>query len=697
MTDQFLLQKTNTLLGKIRHVADIPHTDVKKLIVDLRDVLLFHNRKYYIEDAPVISDTDYDALFTALKKLEQKFPQYITPDSPTQKIVVTVQSELKEVEHLSPMLSLENTYNMQDLRDFEIRIRHILKRDDPIEYMVELKYDGMGIALVYDHDLLVRGATRGDGSKGEDVTANIKTIKNIPLKAFFTQHQISKVEIRGEIVMPKKSFAAVNESREKEGLPPFANPRNAAAGSVRQLDTAETKKRDLVCYLYHISYLEGLSLEAIGTHEQAMELLRSLGLPVSQDYQKCTSIEEVMDYIAAIEKKRDEFPFEIDGMVIKVNRFDLQDEVGYTMHHPRWAVAYKFSARQAETILKDISFQVGRTGVVTPVAELEPVALGGVVIKRATLHNKDFVETIGVKIGDTVVIERAGDVIPQVVKPVIEKRTGKEKDFKMISSCPECGSPLVQLSDEVAFRCPNLSCPAQIKEGIIHFVSKDCMDINGLGEKVVELLLEHKKIHHFADLYSLQYRDFIGLPNFGDKSIQNLLESIAASKQNELWRVIHALGIRHVGKKTAKTLAEHIDSLFDLTDEDISFFTSLPDIGPIVAESIVKFMQEKRNQQLLQQLKDAGVRLEHRRPQRDANLPLVGKIFVFTGELEKYSREEAQEMVEKLGAKTSSSVSSKTSYVVVGKDPGSKAEKAKKLHVSLLDEQAFLDLLQRHR
>jgi DNA ligase (NAD+) len=691
------LQKTDELLSIIPHLDNLTDREVPHIIEDLRGVLLFHNHKYYLEDSPVISDADYDALFAALKTLEQKFPQYITPDSPTQKIAVTVQSAFKEIKHLSPMLSLENTYNMEDLRDFETRIRHMLKRDDPIEYIVELKYDGMGIALVYEHDRLVRGATRGDGFKGEDVTANIKTIQNIPLTAAFSQHHISTIEIRGEIVMPKKSFAALNESREKEGLSPFANPRNAAAGSVRQLDTVETKKRDLVCYVYHISYLEGLSLETIGTHEQAMELLRSLGLPVSQDYQKCTSIEEVMDYIATIEKRRDEFPFEIDGMVIKVNRFDLQREVGYTMHHPRWAVAYKFSARQAETILKAISFQVGRTGVVTPVAELEPVSLGGVMIKRATLHNKDFVESIGVKIGDTVVIERAGDVIPQVVRPVMEKRTGKEKDFQMISLCPVCRSPLVQLRGEVAYRCPNRSCPAQIKEGIIHFVSKDCMDINGLGEKVVELLLEHNKIHHFADLYSLQYRDFIGLPNFGDKSIQNLLESIASSKQNELWRVIHALGIRHVGKKTAQTLAEHIDSLFDLTDKDISFFTSLPDIGPIVAESIVTFIQEKRNQQLLQQLQDAGVRLEHRRPQRDTNLPLAGKIFVFTGELEKYSREEAQEMVEKLGAKTSSSVSSKTSYVVVGKDPGSKAEKAKKLHVSLLDEQAFLDLLQRHR
>ncbi len=695
----YLLEETRQLLAQESRKSILLAEEAALLIEQLRDNIKQHNQLYYLSDAPLISDAEYDRLFGLLKELEQRFPDLITPDSPTQKLAVVIQDVLKPAQHLTSMLSLDNTYNADDLYDFEKRIRNLVKRDVEIEYVVELKFDGMGICLLYENGLLVRAATRGDGTTGEDVTLNVKTIPSIPHRLKEQMLAKQRIEIRGEIVMPKSSFQKLNRQREEDGKPLFANPRNAAAGSVRQLDTSVTASRDLTGFMYHLSYIERPQ-DAPATHWEVLQAFQQMGLPVSEHRKLCLSMEEVVAHVHAIEAQRDEFPFEIDGMVIKVNDLQLQQEIGSTAHHPRWAVAYKFAARQETTLLQGISFQVGRTGVVTPIAELLPVNIGGVVVKRASLYNADYLVQNDFRVTDTVLVERAGDVIPRVVRFLPEKRNPEAEVFSFPSRCPSCHSQLVHLDEEVAWRCVNISCPAQRLERLIHFAAKDSMDIEGLGERIIEILLQENLINSLADIYRLhesERRDkLMSLPGFGTKSVENLLTAIQNSKKNPLWRLLHGLGILHVGKKTAKNLVAdpRIKTLYDIFTLSPEALQEIPDIGPVLAQSIHDYFTPE-NQALFAELEALGLSLynETAALTSSAELPLRGKTFVFTGELDRMSRDEASELVERLGGKAVSSVSKQTGYLVAGTAPGSKYQKAVLLGVTVLNEEEFLKLV----
>jgi len=669
----------------------------EKAAQSLRDVIVYADWKYYVQSEPVFSDFEYDTLFKKLKELEAAHPELVTSDSPTQRVALGLSEKFPPVSHLVPMLSLDNTYNAEDLLDWDRKCKE-LAGDVPIEYCVEPKYDGASISLIYEDGKLVRGATRGDGVMGEEITINIKQIKSVPLSAAFLKYGVQTVEIRGECVIHKDVFAAFNAQRTAEGLAPLANPRNAASGTLRILDPREVGKRGLTAILYQVSYysLSGETPKELRTHYDTIQWLYNLGFPTpTKEMRKFNTIEDVIDFCAAFEDKRDTLPFEVDGLVIKVNDFALQDKMGMTSHHPRWAVAYKFKARQATSKLRRVEFQVGRTGTITPVAKIDPVHIGGVTVTSISLFNEDVVREKDLHIGDTVLVERAGDVIPYIVKPLAELRDGSEEKIKFPSHCPVCNSQLVKTEGEAAWRCDNVNCPTQVVERIIHYVSKDAMDIRNLGGANVLKFFELGLLKDIPGIYHLDWEKIRALEGFGEKSINNLQTSIENSKKQTLNRLIYGLGIRYVGETTAKTLANAVSNLKDLYDWDVEKLTSLEDIGPKVATSVAHFFSQEENRHMLDILDKEGVNMVNTlKGQAPADGAFSGKTFLFTGTLNKFKRSEAEELVESKGGSILSGVSSKLNYLVVGEDAGSKLEKAKKLgSVTILSEDEFEELL----
>lgn len=668
-------------------------------IESLRDVLRFHEYRYYVLNDPLVADAEYDRLYKALEALEQSHPELITPDSPSQRVGSSLNAAFPTVQHLVPMLSLDNSYNADDLLDFDRRARE-LTGIDRIEYCVEPKFDGASISLIYDNDLLVRGATRGDGVEGEDITTNIKQIRSIPLSAPFSQYGLQQVEVRGEIIMTKAVFQQYNEALAEQGLPPLANPRNAASGSLRQKDPRQVAKRNLDAFLYQVSFFtvrdDGHDKAAhLRTHDAMLHLLWECGFRSPQkEKMVLRGIDEVIRHVHDYETMRDTLPYEIDGMVIKVNDFALQEQMGMTTHHPRWAIAFKFKARQATTRLRGIEFQVGRTGAITPVAKLDPVGIGGVTVSSISVHNEDYINEKDIRIGDTVLIERAGDVIPQIVKSLPELRNGHEHKIHFPKQCPVCSSTLYREEGEAVWRCINIDCPAQVVERIIHFVSKDAMDIKNFGEANVRKFYELGLLHDIPGIYTLDF-DAIGqLEGFGKKSIDNLQTAIEASKKQPLHRLMYALGIRYVGEATAKTLANSVAHLMEFADKSMDDLQQLEDVGVKVAASIHQFFHNNDNLAMLQQLQQLGLQLANEKKESLAGGSLSGQTFLFTGTLNKLKRHEAEAQVEALGGKILSGVSSKLNYLVVGEDAGSKLEKAKKINtVKIITEDEFLQLV----
>ncbi len=693
-----LIEETKELLKL--SIKDIKTKEKAKEIIDrLREVIKYHDWRYYILSNPVISDYEYDKLFHFLKELESRYPEFITPDSPTQRVASELTKEFPQVRHLTPMLSLDNSYNEDDLREFDRRVRESTGLEI-VEYSVEPKFDGAGIALVYEDDILIRGATRGDGIVGEDITPNIKTIKTIPLSAKFSEYGIKTIEIRGEVLMRKDLFKKLNEERLEEGLPPFANPRNAAAGSLRLQNPKEVAKRKLEAFVYQITYAvdkngKNLLGTDIKTHYQSIEILNNLGFKTPfKEIKLCRGIEEVIEYCREWEAKRDKYPYEIDGMVVKVNDLSLHNALGFTSHHPRWAIAFKFKARQATTRILDVVFQVGRTGAVTPVAKLEPVEIGGVVVSSVSLINEDFIREKDIRIGDLVLVERAGDVIPYVVKVIKEARKGNEKPIKFPERCPSCNSPLVKPPGEAVWRCININCPAQVVERIAYYASKDAMDIRGLGKAIVERFYKLGFLRTIPDIYRLPYDKIKKLEGWGEKSVENLKKAIEESKHRPIYRLITGLSIRFVGKVTARKLAENIRCVEDLKDWTVEDLEKIHDIGYVVAHSIYEFFHNEQNLKTIYELKELGVQTCHEE-EKKVDI-LQGKTFVFTGTLHCCSRDVAQEIVEYLGGHASNSVSKKTDFLVVGENPGSKLQKAQKLGVKTIDEQEFLSMIENH-
>lgn len=659
--------------------------EAQKKVEVLRKELEEHNYRYYVLDSPIISDAQYDRLMQELIALEENFPELVTADSPSQRVGGAVASTFASYHHRKPLLSLSNAFNENDLLDFNRRV--VSSLGNSVEYVAETKIDGLSIALIYENGLLIRGATRGDGEYGEDVTANLKTIRSIPLKL---RIPLPRLEVRGEVYMPKAAFLRLNKQRENVGETLFANPRNAAAGSIRQLDPKITASRTLSAFMYEITYIEGKDFT---THWESLQLLKELGFQVESHGKLCSTIEEAIEYCKEWTALRNDLPFEIDGIVVKVNEIKQQEFLGATAKSPRWAIAYKFPAEQVVTKVKDIILRVGRTGVLTPTAILEPVKVAGSTVSRATLHNEDIIREKDIKIGDTVIIQKAGDIIPEVVEVVKDKRTGQEVDFIFPDQCPECGSYVVRPENEVAARCTGgLACPAQVREGIIHFVSRDAMDIEGLGPKIIEQLLQAGLIKNAADLYFLQFEDVVTLERMGELSTANLLKAISASKNRTLGQLIFALGIRHVGAQAGKVLAAKFKSLDALSQASAEELMKVPDVGPRMAQSIVDFFAQKQNQKVIEKLKEAGVNTQSRQHSVTEG-KLAGKQFVLTGTLANLTRKEAQKLIEEQGGKVSSSVSKKTDYVVVGDEPGSKYDKALKLGITILHEENLLDLI----
>jgi DNA ligase (NAD+) len=684
----------------------------QKEIELLRNVLRFHEYRYYVLDDPLIADAEYDTLYKQLLQLEKEHPELITPDSPTQRVGSTLNQAFPAVQHLVPMLSLDNSYNADDLFDFDRKARELTGLD-VIEYCVEPKFDGASISLIYENDRLVRGATRGDGVEGEDITTNIKQVRSIPLSAPFSKYGILQTEIRGEVLMSKASFKKYNDALAEQGLGALANPRNAASGSLRIKDPRIVAKRSLEAFLYHISFytttsgiqfsVEGemgnhpahIKKDLLSTHSGSLELLWECGFrSPHRERMVLNGIDEVIKHVHDFEEMRDTLPYEIDGMVIKVNDIALQDKMGMTTHHPRWAMAFKFKARQATTQLKAVEFNVGRTGAVTPVAKLNPVHIAGVTVSSISMHNEDYIKEKDLKIGDHVLIERAGDVIPQIVKSLTELRDGSEKKILFPKRCPVCNSELYKETGEAVWRCINIECRAQVVERIIHFVSKDAMDIKTFGAANVIKFYELGLLKDIPGIYTLDFEAIGKLEGFGKKSVENLQNAIEASKHQPLHRLVYALGIRYVGETTAKTLANAVQDLMDFTKMNEEDLQQLEDIGVKVAQSVHKFFHNEQNLKMLQQLKELSLQFKNIKKQTvDANT-LNGQTFLFTGTLNKLKRDDAEALVEKHGGKIVGSVSSKLDYLVVGEDAGSKLEKAKKINtVKIISEDQFLLLI----
>ena len=660
----------------------------KSRIKELVDEISHHDMKYYVEDNPEISDYEYDVLMGELKQLEAEHPDMVLQNSPTQRVSGKPLEEFPQVEHRVSMLSLGNCYSPEELREFDSRVHKWLGEDERVDYIVELKIDGLGIALLYEDGTLARGATRGDGRVGEDVTSNIRTIRSIPLK-LKADGGLRDVEVRGEIYMPTEGLRKLNKEREEAGEPLFANPRNAAAGSVRQLDPKVAASRPLDAYFYTLSYNKGPMPDS---HEGCLEKMRRSGLRTSPYTKKCTSIEQVLEHIADWESKREGIGYEIDGIVIKVNSLSQQSKLGYTAKEPRWAIAYKYPPKQMTTRLIDVQVQVGRTGALTPVAVLEPVQIGGVKVSHATLHNEDEVARKDLRIGDYVLIERAGEVIPQVVKPVVEKRTGKERPFRMPKTCPVCGSEAVKEQDEAVRRCINASCPAQVKERLTHFCSRGAMDCEGVGPSLVSQLVDNGLVANASDLYKLTKEQLLTLDGIAEKSSQNILEAIRESANRDFERVVFSLGIRHVGWTTAVSLARAMGSMDRLQDASAEELSKIEGIGEIVAESVHDFFRNPRNRHLIDDLRKAGLRMD---AVEKSGGPLEGKSFIFTGELKSIPRSDAEALVVSLGGKITSSVSKGTDFVVVGENPGSKLAKARSMKKVIIDEDAFLKMVKK--
>lgn len=668
-------------------------------IQTLRDVINYSDWKYYVQDEPVLADVEYDTLYKKLKALEDKYPEQVTADSPTQRVAAGLSEKFPTVSHLVPMLSLDNTYNADDLNDWDKRCKDYAGTE-VIEYCVEPKYDGASISLIYEDGQLVRGATRGDGVMGEEITTNAKLIRSLPLSAKLLAEGISQIEIRGEVVIHKDVFAKFNEQRAAEGLAPLANPRNAASGTLRMLDPKEVVKRKLSAVLYHISDYTLVTGEEkpslLNTHYDALNWLYKLGFPTPiKEMQKFDSIDGVIKFCEEFEARRDELPFEVDGLVIKVNSFELQDKMGMTSHHPRWAVAYKFKARQGTSRLLRVEFQVGRTGSVTPVAKIEPTPIGGVTVSSISLFNEDVVREKDLYIGDTVLVERAGDVIPYIVKPLAELRTGNEEPIVFPTNCPVCKSELKKPEGEAVWRCENPTCEAQVVERMMHFASKNAMDIRNLGESNVRKFYELDLLKDIPGIYQIDWDKVLSLEGFKEKSVNNLKDAIEASKQQPLNRLIFGLGIRYVGETTAKTIANAISHLTDLYDWTEEQFIALEDIGPKVAASAAHFFSLPENRHMIQLLNEQGLNLTNTHSgNKQSGGELEGKTFLFTGTLTRFKRSEAEAMVEERGGAKLSGVSSKLNYLVVGADAGSKLEKAKKLGtVTILTEDEFLNML----
>ena len=669
-----------------------------KDLESLRDALRFHEYRYYILNDPLISDFEYDQLYKVLEKIESENPKLISADSPTQRVAKGLTKDFPTVQHLVPMLSLSNSYNTDDLIDFDRKARE-LTGENKIEYCVEPKFDGASISLIYENNLLVRGATRGDGVEGDEITTNIKQIKSIPLSAKFSAYGLQQVEMRGEVLINKNNFKKYNEQLMEQGLPPLANPRNAAAGTLRIKDPKEVGKRSLEAFVYNISYFTTLrgkkAAKELDQHSGSLEILWELGFRSPQKEKKVLKgIEAVIKYCNEFEEMRDDLPYEIDGMVIKVNDVVLQDKLGMTSHHPRWAIACKFKARQATTKLIGIEFQVGRTGAVTPVAKLEPVGIGGVTVSSISIHNEEYIREKDLRIGDQVLIERAGDVIPQIVKSLPEVRNGKEKKIIFPDQCPVCKSKLFKEEGEAVWRCVNIECRAQVVERIIHFTSKDAMDIRGFGDANVRKFYELGLLHDVPGIYELDYKKISELEGFGERSITNLQTAISNSKNQPLHRLLYALGIRFVGETTAKTLARSVNHLLDFQNYSLEDLQNLEDIGPKVGGSIYHFFRNKDNIKMLQQLEKLGLKLKNEKKEHATGGNLAGQSFLFTGTLPTLKRSDAEAMVEENGGSILGGVSSKLNYLVVGEDAGSKLEKAKKINsVKIISEAEFLKML----
>lgn len=656
--------------------------EAAKRIKKLREEIKYHEKKYYVDNDPQISDYEFDLLVKELQNLENQFPEFITPESPTQRVGEQPLAGFASVIHRIPMLSLDNCYSIEELREFEERIKKIIP-SQKIEYVVELKIDGLGISVIYRQGKYFQAVTRGDGFRGDNVTSSVKTIRSLPLEIDDSR----EVEARGEIYLPFKSFLAINKEREKNGEPLFANPRNAAAGSLRLLDPREVASRKLDVFLYYI-FIEGREMES---QWQNLQMLKKLGFKTNPHSKLCHSLDEVIAYWQEWCQRRDSLDYDVDGVVIKVNSTQQRIQLGSTAKFPRWAISFKFPARQATTKIKDIITQVGRTGALTPVAILEPVKLAGITISRSTLHNEDEIKRKDIRIGDYVLIERSGDVIPKVVSVMKERRTGHEIPFVFPAQCPVCHSAVYKPEGEAVVRCSNPSCPARLRESLLHFASRRAMNIEGLGEAVLDQLLEKKLVKTIPDLYSLKLEDLVKMERMGLKSSQNLLEEIEKSKQREVSRLIYALGIRYVGERTAQILALHFKSIDKLQQASLEDLTQVEGIGPKVAESIVFFFKQPANIELLRRLKEAGLNFKARE-EKKGKKPLAGQVFVLTGKLATLTRDEASDIIEKLGGKVSSSVTRKTNYVIVGESPGSKLRQAQELGIPLLNEQEFLNL-----
>ncbi|WP_430483383.1 NAD-dependent DNA ligase LigA [Rossellomorea marisflavi] len=662
----------------------------EKRVQELHETLNQYNYEYHVLDKPSVPDSEYDQRLRELIELEDQFPDLKSPDSPTQRVGGAILDFFEKVEHRTPMLSLGNAFNEQDLRDFDRRVRQAV--GDDFSYVCELKIDGLAVSLRYESGRFVQGATRGDGSIGEDITSNLKTIRSIPLKV----KETAAFEVRGEAFMPKRSFEALNAAKEERGEEPFANPRNAAAGSLRQLDPKIAASRNLDIFLYALAEIGDMGIES---HSEGLDRLDELGFKTNPERKRCATIEEVLEYVEKWTQGRPDLSYDIDGIVIKVDALDQQSELGTTAKSPRWAIAFKFPAEEVVTILKDIELSVGRTGVVTPTAILEPVRVAGTTVQRASLHNEDLIREKDIKIGDHVVIKKAGDIIPEVVNVLEEKRTGEEQEFSMPTHCPECESELVRLEGEVALRCINPKCPAQIREGLIHFVSRNAMNIDGLGEKVISQLFREQLIEDVADLYRLEREQLLALERMGEKSVDNLLAAIEASKKNSLEKLLFGLGIRHVGAKAAKTLSQEFGTMDKLSSASAEELTAVNEIGGKMAEAIVAYFENEEVQELLQELKDAGVNMDYKGPKpvaaSDVDSYFAGKTIVLTGKIEQLSRNEAKERIEALGGKVTGSVSKKTDLVIAGEEAGSKLTKANELEIEVWDEDKLLEELNR--
>ncbi|WP_260288227.1 NAD-dependent DNA ligase LigA [Peribacillus aracenensis] len=660
----------------------------EKKVLELQTLLNQYSYEYYVMDQPSVPDAEYDRLLRELIEYEEKFPELQTADSPTQRVGGAILDMFEKVEHTTPMLSLGNAFNESDLRDFDRKVRQSV--GDDFSYVCELKIDGLAVTLQYENGFFVRGATRGDGTIGEDITANLKTIKSIPLKL----REPVAIEVRGEAFMPKKSFESLNKAKEERGEEPFANPRNAAAGSLRQLDPKLAAKRNLDIFLYAIA---NFGETGVRSHSEGLDLLDRLGFKTNRERKTCSNIEEVIAYIVEWTEQRPNLAYDIDGIVVKVDSLEQQDELGFTAKSPRWAIAYKFPAEEVITTLRDIELNVGRTGVLTPTAVLDPVRVAGTTVQRASLHNEDLIREKDIRIGDQVVVKKAGDIIPEVVNVLVERRTGEEVEFKMPAECPECSSELVRLEGEVALRCINPKCPAQIREGLIHFVSRTAMNIDSLGEKVISLLFKEQLIQDVADIYKLTYNQLIALERMGDKSVNKLLQAIEASKTNSLEKLLFGLGIRHVGSKAAKTLAREFGTMEALSKASREDLTSINEIGDKMADSIVAYFELEEVHALLNELEAAGVNLTFKGPRavaiEEIDSVFAGKTVVLTGKLHQLTRNEAKEKLEALGANVAGSVSKKTDLVIAGEDAGSKLEKAESLGVMVWDEERLIEEL----